>query len=203
MTVQKSVAVNNARLDANETAVGTAPKLRFYSGAQPANCAAARTGTLLAELTLPSDWMNAASSGTKTKLGTWSGTGAAGAGGGTVIGHYALMDSAGSTCHEQGSVGANVALTTNALTAANGNVLNFASTTGVVVGMNAAGTGIPAGATVVALTGTTVTLSNTSTAGVANAAAITFSYDLAVDNANIATGQAISVSSFQWTAGNA
>lgn len=100
MTIQRSVAVNNARLDAIETTVGTAPKLRIYSGAPPANCAAARTGTLLCEITLPSDWMAAASSASKAKAGSWTGTGAAAG----TAGHYAIMDSAGSTCHEQGTV---------------------------------------------------------------------------------------------------
>jgi hypothetical protein len=104
MAQQFSVAVRNARLDAYESTVGTAPKLRFYSGAQPANCAAARSGTLLAELTLPSDWMAAAASGAKAMAGSWSGTGAAAAGAGTNIGHFAIMDSAGTTCHHQGSV---------------------------------------------------------------------------------------------------
>jgi hypothetical protein len=40
--------------------------------------------------------------------------------------------------------------------------------------MTVSGTGVPPNTTVVAFTGTTVTMSNTSTAGVANAAAITF-----------------------------
>lgn len=102
--MQLSVAARNALLDAIETATGTSPKLRFYSGSAPANCAAARTGTLLAEGTLPSDWMAAASSGAKALAGTWTITGQAGASTGTNIGHYAIMDNAGTTCHEQGTV---------------------------------------------------------------------------------------------------
>lgn len=104
MARQLSVAVRNARLDAYETAIGTAPKLRIYTGAQPANCGAARSGTLLCEIALPSDWMNAASAGSKTQLGTWSGTGAAAAATGTNAGHFAVMDTAGTTCHDQGSI---------------------------------------------------------------------------------------------------
>lgn len=106
MAQQFSVAVRNARLDAIEAAIGTSPKLRFYSGAQPANCAAARTGTLLAELALPSDWMAQAANGSKAFSGSWSGAGAAAAGAGTNIGHFAIMDSTGATCHLQGKVGA-------------------------------------------------------------------------------------------------
>lgn len=100
MAVQLSVAVRNARLDAIETTVSTAPKLQIRTGAQPANCAAADSGTLLCEMTLPSDWAAAASSGTKAKSGTWSGTGVAA---GTAA-HFRLKDSAGTTCHMQGSV---------------------------------------------------------------------------------------------------
>ena len=106
MAQQFSVAVRNARLDAIESTIGAAPKLRFYSGAQPASCAAARTGTLLAELTLPSDWMAQAAAGSKAFAGGWSGAGAAAAGAGTNIGHFAIMDAAGTTCHQQGKVGA-------------------------------------------------------------------------------------------------
>lgn len=100
MTVQLSVAVRNARLDAIETTAGTAPKLQLRTGAQPASCAAADTGTLLCEITLPTDWAAAAASGAKSKSGTWSGTGAAA---GTAA-HFRLKDSAGTTCHAQGSV---------------------------------------------------------------------------------------------------
>ncbi|MDY0961746.1 hypothetical protein [Massilia sp. CFBP9026] len=106
MAQQFSVAVRNARLDAIEAAIGASPKLRFYSGAQPANCAAARTGTLLAELSLPADWMAQAANGAKAFAGSWSGAGAAAAGTGTTIGHFAIMDAAGTTCHHQGKVGA-------------------------------------------------------------------------------------------------
>lgn len=101
MALQYSVAVRNAQLDAVETTAGTAPKLQIRTGAQPADCATAASGSLLAELTLPSDWMAAASSGSKTKNGTWSGT-ASGTG---TAQHFRILDSAGTTCHTQGTVG--------------------------------------------------------------------------------------------------
>lgn len=65
-------------------------------------------------------------------------------------------------------------LTTSALTAAASAVLNFASTTGVAAGQGISGVGVPAGATVVSFTGTTVTMSAVSAGGVASGAAITF-----------------------------
>lgn len=101
MALQYSIAVNNARLDAVETATGTSPQLRIYTGTAPANCAAAATGTLLATITLPSDWMNAASAASKTKLGTWSGSGSAAG----TAGYCRILDSTGTTCHIQGTAG--------------------------------------------------------------------------------------------------
>jgi hypothetical protein len=101
MAIQHSVSVRNARLDAIETTIGTAPILRLRSGAKPANCAASRTGTVLASLTLPSDWLAAASSGTKSKSGTWQDLSADASG---TAGHYEIVDSGGTVCHEQGTV---------------------------------------------------------------------------------------------------
>jgi hypothetical protein len=87
-------------LDSIETTTGTSARVRIYTGAQPANCAAAASGTLLVDTTCPSDWLNAASGGTKTLLGTWS---SAAVGTGTT-GHYRIWDSTVTTCHVQGSV---------------------------------------------------------------------------------------------------
>ena len=101
MALQYSVAVNNARLDAVETATGATAKLRIYTGAAPANCAAAATGTLLVDIALPADWMNAASAASKTKLGTWSGTGVAAG----TAGYFRIVDNAGTTAHIQGTCG--------------------------------------------------------------------------------------------------
>lgn len=101
MALQYSVTVRNAQLDAVETTVGTAPLLRIYSGSAPANCAAAASGTLLAEATLPLDWMAAASSGSKALSGTWQDASANATG---TAGHWRLYDSSGTTCHAQGTV---------------------------------------------------------------------------------------------------
>ena len=101
MAVQLSTSVRNARLDAIESTIGTSPVLRIRTGAQPANCAASRTGTVLATLTLPSDWMAAASSGAKAKSGTWQDTSADATG---TAAHFEIMDSTVTTCHIQGTV---------------------------------------------------------------------------------------------------
>lgn len=101
MSIQLSTSVRNARLDAIETTIGTAPILEIRSGSPPANCAAADSGTLLASMTLPSDWAAAAASGAKAKSGTWEDTSANNAG---TAGHFRIKDSGGSTCHLQGTV---------------------------------------------------------------------------------------------------
>lgn len=102
MTVQRSVAVRNARLDAIETAIGTSAKLRILTGTQPASCATAESGTLLVAYNLASDWAAAASGGSKA----FSGTPIAGTAVGTgTAGYYRITDTAGTTCHEQGTVG--------------------------------------------------------------------------------------------------
>ncbi len=101
MTVQLSVAVRNARLDAVEATIGTSAVLKIRTLTPPANCAAADSGTVLATLSLPVDWMNAASSGTKTKLSTWEDASADASG---TAGHFRLYASDGSTCGLQGTV---------------------------------------------------------------------------------------------------
>jgi len=102
MTIQLSTAARNALLDAIETAVGTSAVLKIFTGSAPANPAAADSGTVLATLSLPSDWMAAASSGVKAKSGTWQDTSADNSG---TAGHFRLYASDGTTCHLQGSVG--------------------------------------------------------------------------------------------------
>ena len=134
MSLQLSVAARNAGLDAYETAVGVSAKLDIYSGSPPANCAAADTGTLLATLSLPSDWMANASGGSKGLAGSWTGTGSAAG----TAGYFRIKDSANTTCHMQGTV---------TLTGGGG--------------------------------------------------------DMTMDNTNIASGQSITVNSFNLTAGNA
>lgn len=101
MTLQYSVAVRNAKLDAVETAIGTSAIMKIRSGAAPANCAAADSGTVLATLNLPSDWMAAASAGSKSKSGTWEDTSADNTG---TAAHFRVYDSGGTTCHMQGTV---------------------------------------------------------------------------------------------------
>jgi len=99
MALQLSVAVRNARLDAVETNIGTTPTLEIRTGTPPANCAASDTGSVLASITLPSNWMADASGGTKALAGSWVDSSADAAG---TAGHFRIKQ--GGTCHAQGTV---------------------------------------------------------------------------------------------------
>jgi len=100
MTLQYSTSLRNALLDQIETTVGTAAQLSIRTGAPPATCATADSGTELIRYTLASDWAAAASSGSKSfnntpLTGAATGTGSAE--------HFRLYASDGTTCHMQGS----------------------------------------------------------------------------------------------------
>lgn len=101
MAIQLSVTVRNARLDAIETAIGANAILKIRTGAAPANTAAADSGTVLATCNLSADYMAAAASGSKAKLGTWEDLLADVAG---TAAHFRLYATDGITCHLQGSI---------------------------------------------------------------------------------------------------
>jgi hypothetical protein len=101
MTVQLSVAVGNARLDAIETTIGTSAIMKIRSGAAPADCATADSGTVLATLNLPSDWLANAASRSKAKSGTWQDASADATG---TAAHFRVYDSGGTVCGIQGTV---------------------------------------------------------------------------------------------------
>ncbi len=101
MALQFSTSVRNARLDAIETAVSTSAVLKIRTGSAPANVATADSGSVLATLSLPSDWLAAASSGSKAKSGTWEDTSADATG---TAAHFRIYASDGTTAHIQGTV---------------------------------------------------------------------------------------------------
>lgn len=97
MTMQLSVSVRNAMLDAYETAIGTGAIVKLRTGAPPATCATADSGTVVASITLASDWMSAASSGSKAFSSTPLVDSSADNAG--TLGHYRVYASDGTTCH--------------------------------------------------------------------------------------------------------
>ena len=99
MAFQFSTTARNGMVDAIATAGGSAPVLEIRTGAVPANCAAASTGTLLASINLPATWMAEAEAGAAILDGTWQTLSAAGTG---TAGYFRIIQ--GATCHIQGTV---------------------------------------------------------------------------------------------------
>jgi hypothetical protein len=99
MAYQFSVAVRNAQLDVIETTIGASPTLELRTGAPPATAATADSGTVLATMALPADWMAAASAGSKGLSGTWQDAAADATG---TFGHFRIKQ--GATTHWQGTV---------------------------------------------------------------------------------------------------
>lgn len=198
MAVQYSTTHRTSAMTQLASSIGINAVIKIFSGAPPVTCATADSGTLGVTFAGNATQFGTAASGVLTASAVASANAAA-----TITaGYYRIYPSAATTTNAvvQGLVAAQVVIATSALTAANGNILTFASTTGVAVGMSIAGTGVAAGSTVVAFTGTTVTMSLTSTAGVASAASITFAADMVVTNTSIAGGQACNFTSLTITA---
>jgi hypothetical protein len=101
MAFQFSTSARNASLDAIETAIGASAVLKIRTGTKPATVATADAGTVLASMTLPSDWLAAAASGSKAKAGTWEDTSADATG---TAAHFRIYASDGTTAHIQGTV---------------------------------------------------------------------------------------------------
>jgi hypothetical protein len=101
VSLQFAVSTRNSLLDSIETEIGVSAVLKIRTGAPPANVATADSGSVLATVTLPSDWLAAASGGTKAKAGTWQDASADAAG---TAGHFRIYASDGTTAKIQGTV---------------------------------------------------------------------------------------------------
>jgi hypothetical protein len=113
MTAAFSVAAQNAALDGIEAAIGASAVLKVRTGAVPASCAAADTGTVLSTVSLPSDWMAAAAELTKYAQGNWIDPSADASG---TPGHFRVYDATGTTCHMQGALGQDFSLSAETIT---------------------------------------------------------------------------------------
>jgi hypothetical protein len=101
MALQFSTNLRNARANQIESHVGASAVMKIRSGSVPANCGTADSGTVLATLNLPADWMGAASSGAVSLAGTWQDASADATG---TAGHFRIYRSDGTTCEMQGTV---------------------------------------------------------------------------------------------------
>ncbi|MCA9974242.1 MAG: hypothetical protein KC413_00775 [Anaerolineales bacterium] len=100
MALDISNTVRNAILDAIESTISTSAILKIRTGAAP-GIGSADSGTVLAIINLPSDWMAAASAGSKAKSGTWQDASADATG---TAAHFRLYASDGTTQHIEGTV---------------------------------------------------------------------------------------------------
>jgi hypothetical protein len=101
MAIQLETSTRNSMLDAITTKVGASCKIRIYSGTIPANCAAAITGTLLAELTGNATFAPGASGGVLTLNAITQDSVADNSG---TASHFRIWDSGAATCYLQGTV---------------------------------------------------------------------------------------------------
>jgi hypothetical protein len=105
--------------------------MRIYTGAQPADCTAANSGTLLSHINLPNPAFAAAATGTMAKSGTWQDTSADG-GSASTPGHFRLYNSQvtmdGTTCVGQGdcAIGSGMANFNGTITAGQQVTINTA-----------------------------------------------------------------------------
>lgn len=98
--MQMGTALRNDRASRIEAVIGTAAIVEVRTGAPPANCAAADTGTLLMQITADTDWLTAPSGGAVSLNGTLATTSADGSG---TPGHYRVWNSGRTVCHLQGT----------------------------------------------------------------------------------------------------
>ena len=103
MAFQLSVTSRNATLAAIETEVGVNPIITISTGSPPANCGTANTGTIVATMILPTDWLSTPAGGSIVLSGTWQDLSADASG---TAGYFRLHNNAGTVCHMQGSVSA-------------------------------------------------------------------------------------------------
>lgn len=184
MTIQYSVALRNARLAADETAIGTTPHLKLFTGSMPANAAAASTGTELMDMVLPSDWQDTPASGAAAKLGTWQENAAANG----KAGYWRMFETTETTCHMQGltampwAASSPFAVGDQVDNGGNVYICTTAGTTAASGGPTGTGTGIVDGSAVWDYLGTTT---------------------MVLQNVNIAAPQPITISTFTRTAGGA
>ena len=93
-----------------QTTVGASGSLKIFSGAEPANCAAADPTGLLATITLPASFLTS-SGGVTTIAGTWS---VAASGSGTAQ-SFRMYDGS-AVCHVQGNVTTDLVLNNTSIT---------------------------------------------------------------------------------------
>jgi len=110
MTHQYSTTLRTNQVGQIQSTVGASGVLKIFSGAEPANCAAADPAGLLATITLPASFLTS-SGGVTTLAGTWS---VAASATGTAA-SYRIYDGS-AVCHVQGNVTTDLVLNSTSIT---------------------------------------------------------------------------------------
>lgn len=97
MTFQYGATLRNNQVSQIQTTIGASGTLKIFSGAEPANCAAADPAGLLATIALPASFLTS-TGGVTTIAGSWS---VAASGAGTAA-SFRMYDGS-SVCHVQGN----------------------------------------------------------------------------------------------------
>lgn len=110
MAFQYGSVLRNNQVATIQTTVGASGVLKIFSGAEPANCAAADPTGLLATITLPASFLTS-SGGVTTIAGSWtvaaSGTGTAAT--------FRMYDGS-AVCHVQGNTTTDLVLNNTSIT---------------------------------------------------------------------------------------
>ena len=104
MAFQYGVVLRNNQVSQIQTSIGASGTLKIFSGAEPANCAAADPTGLLATIVLPAAFLTS-TGGVTTLAGTWS---VAASGTGTAA-SFRMYDGS-AVCHVQGNTTADLVL---------------------------------------------------------------------------------------------
>lgn len=104
MALQYGATLRNNQVSQIQTTIGSSGTLKIFSGAEPANCAAADPSGLLCTITLPATFLTS-SGGATTIAGTWSASASAT---GTAA-SFRIYDGS-SVCHMQGNTTSDLVL---------------------------------------------------------------------------------------------
>ena len=103
MAFQLSPQTRNGTLQAIETTIGANPVLTIATGTVPTECPSANTGTIVATMILPTDWLSAPNNGVMQLSGNWQDLSADASG---TAGYFRVHQSDGTVCHLQGTISA-------------------------------------------------------------------------------------------------
>jgi hypothetical protein len=110
MTYQYGATLRNNQVSQIQTTIGGSGTLKIFSGAEPANCAAADPAGLLATIVLPASFLTS-TGGVTTIAGTWSVAAIA-----TGTAQSFRMYDGSAVCHVQGNTTADLVLNNQSIT---------------------------------------------------------------------------------------